>query len=447
MGLSTCFPSTDASSQAIGEHRPALGVEADFLQTQRYEQALALISAGALSEARKLLIELVEQLPAWPAPWLELALIAIRLGAPEEAEEFLQALEMQFSPIPTEVQQKIDAMRAQLREQVRSHMQALMNNPYWTNASDSARPQPARVKRGIHANAFLGSGFEQNPNLGIKLGAVLLTLPGGDQWFDVAPSNRPDPSAFARLGFRLMASSEYGWGEVRTSLALQAKKFEAGLAADTRELAADFAFDPVRGPFVLTFSAQALRASTRLVYQGLNASLALRPEARLKLGLCSIGSTFSYENREYPSNALFDGDWRALRLDYGCMTSTPSPWLTYLQWGLDQAKAQRPGGDTRQQSLGFLKQWLPLGEKGLYRWQLHAEVSRSEDNAPYSALLAYGAPRVLKREQLAISWTLAPFSLNTAWLTMGARLSNQSSNIGILTMKNFHVESTIWKSW
>ena len=447
MGLGGCGLAHVAASQPLEAPRPALAPTAESLRMQRYEQALALMAAGALSDARAQLIELIDQSPGWPAPWLELALVSIRLGAPEEAEEFLQALLIQFAPLPLAVQQKVDALQSQLRELPHGPLKVQAGEAKGTTSSAPEPIEPGRKTARLDARTFVGLGFEQNPNAGIRPGAVLLTLPGGEQWFDVAASSRPDPSAFARLGLRVMAHSAHAWGELRAGATMQAKQLERARAADTRELATELAYDPMRGPWAVALTAQVVHVSNRLAYQGAGLSLAVRPDARLPIGKCSLGGALDLERRQYPSNALLEGDWHAMRLDYSCATATHGRWLTYLQRGLDRAQQHRPGGDTAQLSVGLLRQSLPLGAQGVYRWQLHAELSRADDAQPYSALLDYGAPRDLQRAQLALSWSVALPPLKNTWLTLSGRALHQKSNLALFEMGNFSLESTIWRAW
>ena len=407
-------PSNQAQAAASGP-LPAL-----------YAQALTAMAQNQPELAQELLQSVVTQHPQLAGAWLDLAVLATRQGQYPAADEYLLVLEQKFAPLPAEIGQAV----ARLRERLNAQLQ-----PQAANNNDSqAQSQTALV---------LGTGYENNANSGLRMSTITLTTPDGDAILNVDPASQAKGAAYVRAGLVHQISQPWQGGELSWQVQGQTRQYSGLSQFSTIELLPQVTLQHPQLVGQVTAGWQAIWLNNQGAYQ----TPVVRWQLDRALASCNWRQQLQAEDRQYLKASHFDSRWLSYRSTWQCQTGGVRR-QAYVQLAQENAThANRPGGDTRHQSLGVQQEWFnPLGLEG-HTLQAKADALRAQDSGTYNSLLDNGKPRHLNRVDAQLTWS-APVVSQPGWRwSVNAQSNTQKSNVAFFNQRNFSLETSIWRAW
>lgn len=397
-----------------------------------YTQAMVALQVGNTDLAEKLLQELVQQQPDWAGAWLDLSLIAFRKANYAQAEEFILILEQRFSPLPQAVQTAVGQMRKQLAVYLKPT--PTLSASWVDRFTQSAQQQ---------TSLSLATGYDNNVNAGLRFNAITLTLPDRTVDLTLAPSNQPMGAVYARAA--LVHQTKFTFNEVDASFQMQAqaRHYNNLPQFGNLELVPQLTLENGGLPGVTTLGFQVISLNHVLTYK----APILRWQAEQALPVCKLNHQVQLEDRQYAVSSYLNSQWLSYKPSVHC-ESANRKFIGYGQVSQEMAKSEaRPGQNTNAVLLGFQYDWLsPWGWQG-HRLQVRAEFQQSLDTAGYSYLLDNGNPRKLQNKLGLVNWS-APLSGQSGWRwNIGVQSNRQSSNLSVFTLRNYSLESSIWRGW
>ena len=427
VGLLFCLPIL-CSSQVIGAPVASGGGGA---LPSLYMQAESAIKAGEFSRAEQLLQQLIQQNPQWPGAWLDLALLASRQGQFAQAQEYLQALDDQFAPLPDPISQAVLRLRAQLLDQLKENKDQVVSN---TEIFSTSQRQ----------NILLfGVGFETNANAGLAFKTITLTPPGGNVLVSLDPSSQARSATSTRAALSHFGQEPWSDGSVSWQLQVQARQYSISQLSSNEFLAqSSIEQSNLPGRFMLGW--QAIWLDTRSAYQ----TPILRWQYDIALANdCGWQQYLQTEARHYEQASYLDSRWQAYRSTWRCQSAASRSQL-FVQTASETARTQdRPGGNSHHRSVGAQQEWLrPFGiaEHSLLA---RLDVHFIQDTKGYSAFLENGLARKLRRTDAQIAWS-APWTGQRPWRwSVGLQKTTQRSNVEFFHRENISIETSTWRDW
>lgn len=426
MGLLFCLPvlsiSQVSSPSALGGAAAVPGL---------YTQAERAIMAGEFSRAEQLLQQLIQQDPQSPGAWLDLALLAARQGQFPQAQEYLQALEDQFAPLPELITQAVLRLRAQLQEHVKPSKDQIV-------AGTGALPPSQRQ------NILLfGAGVETNANAGLPFSTITLTPPGGSVLVSLDPSSQARGASSTRAALSHFGQEPWSDGHVAWQLQFQARQYSISQLSSNEVLAqSSIQQGKLPGRFMVGW--QAIWLDSRSAYQ----TPILRWQYDTALANdCGWQQYLQAENRQYQQSGYLDSRWRAYRSTWRCQ-STASRSQLFVQAASEEARTQdRPGGNSQHRSVGVQQEWLHPFGMAEHTLLARMDVHFIQDTRGYSPLLENGLARQLRKTDAQIAWS-APWEGQRPWRwSVGLQKTTQRSNIDFFFRENSSIETSIWRGW
>lgn len=154
------------------------------------------------------------------------------------------------------------------------------------------------------------------------------------------------------------------------------------------------------------------------------------------------------QERRYTSNALLSGLYTGLTGMWSCNHTSGAQWQLGFKAGHDVGnQTERAGGDQAQASVKFVGIWpvSKLYASSKSHFMADLELARSDDSAPYSALLDNGSLRKLQRHSARVEWQL-PVAKATQ-LALGADWVNQQSSLVLFSVQNRSLYTAVRYSW
>lgn len=409
-------PSPTQAATADAEPLPAL-----------YAQALQAIEQNQPERAQELLQAVVNQHPQLAGAWLDLAVLAVRQAQYPQADEYLLVLAQKFAPLPPQIAQAV----ARLRERLTAQLQ----DP--THSATIGKPQSQTA-------IVLGAGYENNANSGLHMSTITLTTPDGDATLNVDPASQAKGAAYARAGLVHQISHPWQGGELSWQVQGQTRQYSGLAQYSTVELLPQVTWQHPQMPGQITAGWQAIWLHNQGAYQ--------TPIVRWQMDhaladRCNWRHQLQAEDRQYLQASHFDSRWLSYRSSWQCQSGAVRR-QAYVQLAQENAThANRPGGDTRHQSLGAQQEWFnPLGLEG-HTLQAKADWLQAQDSGVYNSLLDNGKPRHLNRVDAHLSWS-APVPAHPSWRwSIAAQSTTQKSNVAFFNQRNFSLETSVWRAW
>lgn len=396
-----------------------------------YAQAEEAIIVGNYERAEQLLQQLIQQNSQWPGAWLDLALLAAKQARYAQAQEYLQALEDQFSPLPESISQAVLTLRTQILARIKQD-------------KDQITADTSAFLPGQRQNIMLfGLGAETNANAGLSFGTLTLTPPEGNVLVAVDPSSRARSASSTRTAFSHYGQEPWNQGSISWQIQAQARRY--GIAQlSSNEILAQSSIDQANLPGRFMVGWQSIWLDNRSAYQ----APMLRWQYDIALARnCGWQQYLQTENRQYHQASYLNARWHAYRSTWRCQNTDHRSQL-FVQAASELARTQeRPGGDSQHRSVGLQHEWLhPLGHAEhtlLARIELH----NTQDTKGYSALLENGLARQLRKTDAQIAWS-APWSGQHPWRwSVGLQKTRQRSNVEFFDRENISIETSIWRDW
>jgi tetratricopeptide (TPR) repeat protein len=420
VGLLFCLPILCASQANGTAAVPSL-----------YTQAEKAIIAGEYSRAEQLLQQLIQQNPQWPGAWLDLALLATRRGQYAQAQEYLQALDDQFAPLPEPIAQAVLRLRDQLLEQLKEKKDQMV-------ASTGFIPPSQRQ------NILLfGAGVETNANAGLPFSTITLTPPGGNVLVSLDPGSQARGASSTRAALSHFGQEPWNEGSVSWQVQVQARQYSISQLS-SNEVLAQSSIEQGNLPGRFMVGWQAIWLDSRPAYQ----TPILRWQYDIALANdCGWQQYFQTETRQYQQANYLDSRWQAYRSIWRCQSAATRSQF-FVQAASEAARTpDRPGGNSHHRSVGVQQEWLhPFGiaeHTLLARMDMHY----IQDTKGYSSFLENGLARQLRKTDAQIAWS-APWEGQRPWRwSVGLQKTTQRSNIDFFFRENNSIETSIWRDW
>lgn len=316
-----------------------------------------------------------------------------------------------------------------------------------------ARTRSTRTGWQLAGAAGVRVGFDSNLLAAPDLATLTLTFPGQSQVLPLDASYRPQEGSYQQADLQLQlrrpaANAKAAVWDVAASLRRRSSSMAANAGTRQYDLLVERSSpqgesaDHVQGSYYLNAAlfGQDSQAGTRFEATGVAAGWGqTTPACQNRVGL-------ELQDRRYTSNPLLSGSYAGLAAALACNPAMGrTQWQVGLKVGRDTARdIARAGGDQTQANLRLVAR-LPLasGWRGAApalagSLLADAELSTSQDSAPYSPLLENGRVRTLRRNSLRVEWQL-PLTKTPQWAThwmLGADWTRQQSNLELFEVQN-----------
>lgn len=396
-----------------------------------YTQADQALASGDYARAEQLLQQLIQQNPQWPGAWLDLSLLATRQGQYAQAQEYLQALDDQFAPLPEPISQAVLKLRAQLLEQIKGNKDPVVS---------SAGIAPPSQRQNI---VLFGAGAETNANSGLSFSTLSLTSPDGNILVSLDPSSQAREATSARVALSHFGQEPWREGSVSWQVQFQDRRYSISQFS-SNEFLAQTSIEQRNFPGRFMVGWQAIWLGNRPAYQ----APTLRWQYNMPLTkVCGWQQYLQTEDRQYQQASYLNSRWNAYRSTWRCQSAS-SRSQVFVQAANETAHTQdRPGGNSQHRTMGVQHEWLkPFGLAEhvlLARMDLHY----MQDTKGYSPFLENGLIRQTRKSDVQLAWS-APWLGQSPWhWSVAVQKTTQRSNIQFFHRENTSIETSVWRDW